>query len=425
MQRQGNGIPAITLIILAVGGFAFLLWYNARPAQELRVIVPTQVQPTVQVNAWERILEEGFGSDSTALPTVAIPTAAFVPPTLAAGVSSDGTAIPAVALAQPTATAISGVTPTLPPPTAPALVTEIPLTQIYVTRPPQQWAPPPLPAPQSRDPLGRDHYYLIRPLDSNANNRGLYYYSYGSDGPENLWRIHAGLDMSNPIGETVRAAGDGTVVWAADGLRVQGGFFQETYSYGNVVVIEHDFGYDNRRIFTLYAHLALVNVVPGQQVVSGDPVGLVGNTGRVTGPHVHFEVRLGEPGNYDPAYRPTYGDTYNPVLWMVPYVGTGVIAGRVINRSGDLVMDADVTIRSRATGQVVDTTSTYVYQNTGVDVNPDPVWQENFAVGDIPVGRHEVIANVGGETVSAIVNVIEGTTTFVELSLAAPATPQS
>jgi murein DD-endopeptidase MepM/ murein hydrolase activator NlpD len=422
MQRQGNGIPAITLIVLAMGGFGFLLLYNSRPAQELRVIVPTQLQPTIEVNAWEQILEEGFGSDSTPLPTVAIPTIQFVPPTLALQDALNSTSFPAAALSQATATPFLGATPTLPPPTAPALVTAIPVTQIYVTRPPQQWAPPPLIPPISLDLLGRDHYWLRRPIDSNANNRGILTYPYGSRGPEENMRIHAGIDLSNPIGETVRAAGDGTVVWAADGLRVQGGAFQDTFSYGNVVVIEHDFGYDNRRIFTLYAHLALVNVVQGQRVLRDDPIGLVGNTGRVTGPHVHFEVRLGDQGNYDSNYVPTYGNTYNPVLWMVPYVGTGVIAGRVIDQFGDLVNNAEVTVRSRATGQVSGVTTSYIYENTGVDVNADPRWQENFVVSDLPVGRHEVVAVVEGERVTVIVNVVEGTTTFVELSLARPPT---
>lgn len=129
---------------------------------------------------------------------------------------------------------------------------------------------------------------------------------------------------------------------------------------------------------------------------------------------------MGQPGSTD---IPTYANTYNPVLWMVPYVGTGVIAGRVTDDSGNLLLDTDVTIRSRVNGQVVDTTTTYIYQNSGVDVNADPIWQENFVVGDVPAGRHEVIADIGGQRISAIVNVVEGTTTFVELSTAQLGTP--
>ena len=416
-MRQSS-LSALVLVLLALIIFGILIARNAQPAPATRVIVPTQAEPTADDNAWQAILEAGFGSDSTPLPTIAIPTQPFVPPTLSA--QDSGTAIAAASIGLGDAALVTPfalVTATPPPPTAPLALTELPITQVPVTLPPQEWRPPPLIPPISRDPLGRDHYWLIRPVDSNANNRGLFYYPYGSDGPNDEWRVHAGLDMPNPIGETVRAAGDGTVVWAADGLRVQGGSFQDTYSYGNVVVIQHDFGYRGRPVFTLYAHLALANVVPGQRVQAGDVIGLVGNTGRVTGPHVHFEVRLGEAGNSD---VPTYANTYNPVLWMVPYVGTGVIAGRVTDSFGNPVQDVEVTIRSRASGQTVDTTTTYIFQNAGVDVNVDPIWGENFVVGDVPVGRHEVIADIGGQRVSAVVDVVEGTTSFVELTTSQP-----
>ena len=421
-MNRNSGIPALTLVVIALVIFGVVLWQN-QPQQPLaRVIVPTQVTPTQDVNAWQAVLEQGFGIDSTPLPTIAIPTAPFVPPTL--DFSGNATPVSAMSLAQVDAAQVTpflAATPTAPAPTAPALETAIPVTQIFVTAPPQEWRPPPLIPPLSRDPLGRDHYWFIRPVDSNANNRGLFYYPYGSDGPEGEnWRIHAGIDMPNPIGETVRAAGDGTVIWAADGLRVGGGFFQDTYSYGNVVVIRHDFGFDGRPVYTLYAHLQLVNVLAGQRVLAGDVIGLVGNTGRVTGPHVHFEVRMGQAGSED---IPTYANTYNPVLWMVPYVGTGVIAGRVTDSRGEVLNDVDVTVRSRATGQVVDTTTTYIFENSGVDVNSDPVWQENFVVGDVPAGRHEVVADIGGQRVSVIVDVVEGTTAFVELSTARTPTP--
>lgn len=421
MQRTG-GVSASILIILVVIGFGALLWRNAQPAPALRVIIPTQAQPTEDTNSWEAILRAGFGSDSTPLPTVAIPTAPYIPPTLPLSPNTGLTSIAPGDLntgeGGGTQVAVA-VTPTPPPATAALLPTSIAVTSLYVTQPPREWQPPPLIPPISRDPLGRDHYWFARPVDSSANNRGLFYYPYGSDGPENQWRVHSGLDMPNPIGETVRAAGPGTVTFAANGV------FQDTYSYGNVVRIQHDFGYGGQPVYTVYAHLSAALVSVGQHVEANDPIGLVGNTGRTTGPHVHFEIRLGEDN---------YGSTYNPVLWMASYVGTGIIAGRVVDRSGREVMDVDVTVREFARGLVTDTTTTYIFQGTGVDVNADPQWDENFAVGDIPTGRYEVIANLDGERLTGMVNVIEGTTSFIELRPpsnaalppdAIPPTPQS
>ncbi|MBL8162982.1 MAG: peptidoglycan DD-metalloendopeptidase family protein, partial [Anaerolineae bacterium] len=274
---------------------------------------------------------------------------------------------------------------------------------------PAEWQPPPLEPPISRDPLGRDHYWFLRPVDSNATNFALFSYPYGSDGPQdqNPWRVHHGIDMPNPIGQTVRAAGSGAVIWA-------GTAFQDSASYGNVVLIQHDFGYFGQPLFTLYAHLQAVLVSVGDLVNGGDPIGLVGNTGRVSGPHVHFEVRLGEN---------KYRATYNPLLWMVPYVAHGVIAGRVTGPRGDLLQDHTVTIRDRRTGLVVQSTTTYIFLDNGSDVNSDPLWQENFVVGDIPVGRYEVVTTIDGQRVSRIVDVLEGMTSFVDLALQEAATP--
>lgn len=93
------------------------------------------------------------------------------------------------------------------------------------------------------------------------------------------WRgrgFHAGLDIANDPGTTIRAARDGVVVSASyDG------------AYGNAVVISHGNG-----LTTRYAHCSRMLVSPGQRVEAGQPIGAVGTTGRATGPHVHFEVRV-------------------------------------------------------------------------------------------------------------------------------------
>ncbi len=421
-MRRG-GIPALLLIVSAFAGFMLILWMNSGPDQELIAVIPTLDAPTDDPNAWEAILAAGFGDNSTPLPTIAIPTEAYAPPTLAR--SEDSNLLPLsagefVGDVPPTFTPFSAaVTPTLPPPTVAFVASEAPVTVQVVTRPPSEWQPPALIPPISRDPLGRDHYWFQRPVDSNATNYGLFYYPYGSDGPggDDTWRIHHGIDMPNPVGETVRAAGPGTVIWAADGLRVlAGGAFENSPSYGNVVLIEHDFGYHNEPLWTLYAHLSATLVRQGQHVNMGEVIGLVGESGQVSGPHVHFEVRLGVDH---------YRSTVNPVLWMVPYVGHGVIAGRVTDSNGDELTDVDVTIKNWATGLVQDTTTTYVYLHNSLDVNGDPIWHENFAVGDVPVGRYEVLATINGQRVSKIIDVVEGTTAFAELSPNEAATAQA
>jgi len=426
-MRSGNGLPTILLLLVVIAVFAGGLWLNSTPSAPLLAVLPTQVTPTAPPADWQEILRAGFGDNSTPLPTIAIPTQPFIVPTLASQADVTPTAIEAATFndAVPTSTAGTFATPTLPPATdeplepeatgeaestAEVSSEETPLVVIDAVTAVADtvWQPPPLIPPISRDPLGRDHFWLMRPVDSNANNAVLFYYPYGSDGPEqaNPLRVHHGIDMPNPIGETVRAAGSGRIFWAADGRQEDSIIFQDSPSYGNVVVIEHDFGYKGQPIYTLYAHLSAALVQSGDIVEAGQVIGLVGNSGRVSGPHVHFEVRVGEN-----AYR----STFNPVLWMVPYVGHGVIAGRVLDENGDWVSDAEITIRNRSTGLVQDTTTSYVFQDTGFDVNSDPIWRENFAIADVPEGRYDVIATINEERVIRQVQVVEGTTSFVEL----------
>lgn len=89
-------------------------------------------------------------------------------------------------------------------------------------------------------------------------------------------KMHQGMDFTAPTGTPIYATGDGTV-FRAD--RKSGGF-------GNHVRIDHGFGY-----VTLYAHLSKINVRKGDKIKRGDVIGLVGNTGRSVGPHLHYEVR--------------------------------------------------------------------------------------------------------------------------------------
>ncbi|RYD80788.1 MAG: M23 family metallopeptidase, partial [Sphingobacteriales bacterium] len=90
-------------------------------------------------------------------------------------------------------------------------------------------------------------------------------------------RMHKGLDFTSPQGTPIYATGDGTVVVAE---RQDGG-------YGNHVEINHGYGYQ-----TLYGHMVRLKVGRGQKVKRGEVIGWVGSTGKSTGPHCHYEVKI-------------------------------------------------------------------------------------------------------------------------------------
>jgi murein DD-endopeptidase MepM/ murein hydrolase activator NlpD len=95
-------------------------------------------------------------------------------------------------------------------------------------------------------------------------------------------KMHEGLDIATPHGQPVFAPSDGTVVFAGT----------ET-GYGKVLVIDHGYG-----VKTRYGHLSEIAVHLGDHIKRGDRVAAVGNTGRSTGPHLHYEVRVnGIPEN--------------------------------------------------------------------------------------------------------------------------------
>jgi len=87
--------------------------------------------------------------------------------------------------------------------------------------------------------------------------------------------FHEGIDLAGPAGQPVYATGDGVV--ESTQINFSG--------YGNVIVIDHGFGYKTR-----YAHLKEIKVTAGQVVIRGDKIGTLGNSGLSTGPHLHYEV---------------------------------------------------------------------------------------------------------------------------------------
>jgi peptidoglycan hydrolase-like protein with peptidoglycan-binding domain len=117
-------------------------------------------------------------------------------------------------------------------------------------------------------PIRRSPIWLVAPIRAPIGDR------FGPRGNS----FHPGVDFPAPSGAPVHAAGRGRVVFAG----------WDSSGYGNLVVIEHPLG-----VRSMYAHLSRIGVSYGRSVVAGSFVGAVGSTGFSTGPHLHFELRLG------------------------------------------------------------------------------------------------------------------------------------
>ena len=118
---------------------------------------------------------------------------------------------------------------------------------------------------------------------------GTFIYPVGSQSfTQYYWYGHQAVDIALPVGSAVVASDTGTVTYAGWNI----------YGYGNLIVVNHGNGYE-----TFYAHLNGFNVRPGQIVYQGNTIATSGNTGRSSGPHIHFEIR-------------TYGNRDNPCFFI-------------------------------------------------------------------------------------------------------------
>ncbi len=256
------------------------------------------------------------------------------------------------------------------------------------------WRPPLYPIPWAMSAY--DHFYFARPIAADQVNWPIADYRYGGIFFKNV--VHTGVDIDAEEGAPIMASSPGTVVWVGWGL------FTETPGnekdpYGLAVVIRHDFGYNNQQLYTAYAHMSKTLATIGQHVETGELIGLVGATGATTGPHVHFEVRLS--GN-------SFHDTLNPELWLAPPQGWGVLVGRVLDTKGNLISRTEVHLISE------ETKKNYMVKTygSGGAINPDPYYNENMALGDLPAGIYKVIISFDKKNKQTWVEIFPGQVTY-------------
>lgn len=262
----------------------------------------------------------------------------------------------------------------------------LPTAGATVTPAPDAAAPPApsTPCPDQACASAAEHFWLERPVPPEAVIYPDRTYAYGST-QQGLREPHHGVEFVNRTGTLVLAAAAGRVVVAGDDSQTAYG--PATRFYGQLVVVELDETYHGQPVFTLYAHLSSVLVETGQRVEAGETLGAIGQTGVAIGPHLHFEVRVGQNA---------YSHTRNPELWLKPLTGArqrpyGVLAGRVTDLDGNLLHDQTIVIRPLDVREP--TRAKYITTYARETLNGDDRLQENFAIGDLPAGTYSVAVN--------------------------------
>lgn len=305
----------------------------------------------------------------------------------------------------PSPTKTPEVFPTVSPT---ATSTRMPVTATITPRPkPSQTAAP------TRTPRPiTAHFIFGRPLALDAPApapNSVYLYGTTELGQ---YEVHHGVDFDrNPIGVPVFAVGDGTIVTAGDdrqplcGPQGQSTCGRFLNFYGLVAVIRLNQSYRGQTLYALYGHMSRLAVQVGQQVKRGDSIGAVGMTGIAIGPHIQFEIRSGANN---------YASTRNPMLWITPLPGRGVLAGRYSDASGKPIAGAIIDVyRADEPGKFYRETESYGHDEQP-DVNADDELSENWAMNDLPAGIY--IVRVPGKRFAKEVSVPAGGLAFVELN---------
>ncbi|MGH7585056.1 MAG: peptidoglycan DD-metalloendopeptidase family protein [Gemmatimonadales bacterium] len=254
--------------------------------------------------------------------------------------------------------------------------------------------------------------WFARPIAPGDNSAIDQTYRYGSTMGGNFQQ-HQGVEFNNPDGTPVLAVDAGEVVYAG---RAEAGALTVAIRHDSIVTA----GGKRHRIHSVYYHNSALDVSVGDRVTRGQQIARVGNTGRATNDHLHLEIHplpedeaAGVAAVVDSLQRfPRY--TTNPELWIEPLPGTGIVAGRVLDGAKAPVPQA----RVYGIWKPDPRETPFAFAETyGDKAHPHPLYGENFAVSDVPVGEYVLYAEKDGKRVGRPVGVVvePGRVSWVDL----------
>ncbi|MBA3346527.1 MAG: M23 family metallopeptidase [Gemmatimonadales bacterium] len=250
--------------------------------------------------------------------------------------------------------------------------------------------------------------WLHRPIGTGDNRYIDQTYRYGSTMGGNFQQ-HQGVEFNNPDGTPVMAAAAGRVVYAGP---AEAGALTVSIRHDTTVTAAGK----SFRLFSTYYHNSSLAVKLGDRVEPGQLISRVGNTGRATNDHLHFELAASPTDSIgaivDSTQRfPPY--TTNPELWLEPLPGTGIVAGQVMDGSGAPVHQARIYGLTKPAPAETPFSYAETYGERG---HPHPLYGEHFAVSDVPAGTYVIGADIGGQRVLRRVTVKPGMLTWVVLA---------
>jgi murein DD-endopeptidase MepM/ murein hydrolase activator NlpD len=255
-------------------------------------------------------------------------------------------------------------------------------------------------------PAATRHTWFERPIAPEDQPYIDQTYRYGSTMGGNFQQ-HQGVEFNAGEGTPVHAIGEGMVAHAGP---AEAGAL--------TVAIRHDRTLEvdgaSYAVYSVYYHNSRLETEVGRRVRGGEVIARVGNTGRATNDHLHLEVHATPVDSVtivvNPAERfPPHAT--NPELWIEPLPGTGIVAGQVRDPSGTPVPGARVYGLVKPAPRETPFAFAETYRDRA---RGTPLYDEHFAVGDVPAGEYLLWVDVGGRRITRRARVAPGMVTWVE-----------